>query len=148
MMQPEDRVYFVCDEKHAARAMASFGHTEEQSHSIVISGGGNIGTLLAQNMEMSSDDAQVHIIERDRARARKLAEQLQKTSVIWGNTLEADILKEAGANTAGTFVAVSNDDEVNILSALLAKRMGALHTVALVNMPGFVPLSAPLVWMR
>ena len=67
-----------------------------------------------------------------------------KNSVIWGNSLEADILKEAGASTAGTFVAVSNDDEVNILSALLAKRMGALHTVALVNMPGFVPLISAL----
>ena len=83
-------------------------------------------------------------IERDRAQARLIAEQLQRTSVIWGNALEADILKEAGATTAETFVSVSNDDEVNILSALLAKRMGALHTVALVNMPGFVPLISAL----
>jgi trk system potassium uptake protein TrkA len=124
--------------------MASFGHTEEEAHSIVISGGGNIGTLLAQNIEAASDNAVVHIIERDRAQARLIAEQLQRTSVIWGNALEADILKEAGATTAETFVSVSNDDEVNILSALLAKRMGALHTVALVNMPGFVPLISAL----
>jgi len=144
MMQPDDRVYFVCDENHAARAMASFGHTEEEAHSIVISGGGNIGALLAQNIEAARDNAVVHIIERDRTQARKIAEQLQHTSVIWGNALEADILKEAGVTTAETFVSVSNDDEVNILSALLAKRMGALHTVALVNMPGFVPLISAL----
>ncbi len=88
-------------------------------------GGAILGALLAQNIEAASDNAVVHIIERDRAQARKIAEQLQHTSVIWGNALEADILKEAGATTAETFVSVSNDDEVNILSALLAKRMGA-----------------------
>ena len=58
--------------------------------------------------------------------------------------MEADILTEAGVGGTDTFVAVSNDDEVNILSALLAKRMGARHTVALVNMPQFVPLISAL----
>ncbi len=144
MMQPGDRVYFVCDEKHAERALTTFGHTEEVAHSVVIAGGGNIGTMLAHNIETSSKNTVTQIIERDRRHARKIAEQLERTGVTLGNALEADILKEAGVPSAETFVAVSNDDEVNILSALLAKRMGARHTVALVNMPGFVPLISAL----
>ena len=139
MMQPEDRVYFVCDAEHTERAMASFGHTEKEAHSVVIAGGGNIGSLLAQDIEANSSNTVCHVIEKDKGQARLIAEKLQQTAVTCGNSLEADILTEAGVGGTDTFVAVSNDDEVNILSALLAKRMGARHTVALVNMPQFVP---------
>lgn len=144
MMQPEDRVYFVCDAEHTERAMASFGHTEKEAHSVVIAGGGNIGSLLAQDIEANSSNTVCHVIEKDKGQARLIAEKLQQTAVTCGNSLEADILTEAGVGGTDTFVAVSNDDEVNILSALLAKRMGARHTVALVNMPQFVPLISAL----
>ena len=144
MMQPEDIVYFVCDAEHTERAMASFGHTEKEAHSVVIAGGGNIGSLLAQDIEANSSNTVCHVIEKDKGQARLIAEKLQQTAVTCGNSLEADILTEAGVGGTDTFVAVSNDDEVNILSALLAKRMGARHTVALVNMPQFVPLISAL----
>lgn len=144
IMRPEDRVYFVCDEAHTERAMTNFGHTEKEAKSVVIAGGGNIGTILAQFIETSFENTVSQIIEKDKLQARKIAEQLERTIVISGNSLEANILKEAGVATTEMFVSVSDDDEVNILSALLAKRMGALHTVALVNMPGFVPLISAL----
>jgi trk system potassium uptake protein TrkA len=144
VMQAGDRVYFACDAQHTERAMASFGHDEEEAHSVVIAGGGNIGLQLAQDIEARFDNTSAHIIERNKTQAHFLAEQLSQTKVTCGNSLEADILKEAGVETTETFVAVSNDDEVNILSALLAKRMGARHTVALVNMPGFIPLISTL----
>ncbi len=144
MMEAGDRVYFVCDAEHTERAMASFGHTENEASSVVIAGGGNIGLLLAEDIEKGFGQTDSVIIELHKEQARHLAEQLSQTSVVCGDTLDADILKEAGVPTTDTFVSVSNDDEVNILSALLAKRMGARHTVALVNMPGFVPLISAL----
>ena len=144
MMEAGDRVYFVCDADHTERAMASFGHTENEASSVVIAGGGNIGLLLAEDIEKGFGQTESVIIELHKEQARHLAEQLGQTSVVCGDTLDADILKEAGVPTTDTFVSVSNDDEVNILSALLAKRMGARHTVALVNMPGFVPLISAL----
>lgn len=143
-LEAGDRVYFVCDTEQTQRAMASFGYHEEVINNVVIAGGGNIGMMLAQDIEARFEGTVCHIIEKDKQQARLLAEQLPRTAVTCGNSLEGDILKEAGAATTETFVAVSNDDEVNILSALLAKRMGAVHSVALVNNPGFVPLISAL----
>ena len=99
MMQPEDRVYFVCDAEHTDRAMASFGHTEKEAHSVVIAGGGNIGSLLAQDIETKSSNTVCQIIEKDKAQAHLIAERLQQTAVTCGNSLDADILNEAGVST-------------------------------------------------
>ena len=68
MMQPEDRVYFVCDAEHTDRAMASFGHTEKEAHSVVIAGGGNIGSLLAQDIEAKSQNTISRLSKRTRLR--------------------------------------------------------------------------------
>ena len=141
-LQVGDKVYFVCDAAHTQRAMAAFGHTETEAASAVIAGGGSIGMLLAE--KISENNATATIIEIDKTQAHKIATELSSTSVVCGDTLDADILEEAGVATTGTFLSVSNDDEVNMLSALLAKRMGAAHTVALVNNPGFVPLMSTL----
>ena len=84
------------------------------------------------------------IIELDAGRAKVLAEELQGTSIINGDTLDGAILREAGVHKTETFVSVTEDDEVNILSALLAKRTGAQHAVALVNIPGFISLVGTL----
>ena len=142
-LQPSDRVYFVSKAEHVSRAMAAFGHYEVESSSVVIAGGGNIGLMLARALE-AGGTTKARLIELDKEQARELAQELPHTSIMCGNALEADILKEAGVATTETFVSVSDDDEVNILSSLLAKRMGAKHTVALVNMPGFVPLISTL----
>ena len=141
-LQVGDKVYFVCDATHTQRAMAAFGHTETEAASAVIAGGGSIGMLLAE--KISENNATATIIEIDKVQAHKIATELSSASVVCGDTLDADILEEAGVATTGTFLSVSNDDEVNMLSALLAKRMGAAHTVALVNNPGFVPLMSTL----
>ena len=143
-LEEGDKVYFVCDATHTQRAMAAFGHTETEAATAVIAGGGNIGMLLAEKICEHSSNASATIIEIDKAQAHTIATQLSDISVVCGDTLDADILEEAGVASTGTFLSVSNDDEVNILSALLAKRMGAGHTVALVNNPGFVPLMSTL----
>lgn len=143
-MQVGDRVYFVCDAAHLDRAMAAFGHEEPEARSVVIAGGGSIGMMLAREIETNFSNTQVQLIELEATRARELAEQLQGTGIINGDALDSEILTEAGVHKTETFVSVTEDDEVNILSALLAKRTGAKHAVALVNIPGFIPLVGTL----
>ena len=143
-MQTGDRVYFVCDARHLHRAMASFGHEEPEARSVVIAGGGSIGQMLAREIGSNFENTAVQIIELSPSRARALAEDLQNTGIINGDALDSAILREAGVHSTETFVSVTEDDEVNILSALLAKRTGAKHAVALVNIPGFIPLVGTL----
>ena len=143
-MQTGDRVYFVCDAGHLHRAMASFGHEEPEARSVVIAGGGSIGQMLAREIGSNFENTAVQIIELHASRARALAEELQNTGIINGDALDSAILREAGVHSTETFVSVTEDDEVNILSALLAKRTGAKHAVALVNIPGFIPLVGTL----
>ena len=143
-MQVGDRVYFVCDSAHLDRAMASFGHEESAARSVVIAGGGSIGLMLSREIETHFANTASQIIELKPERARALAQELADTGVINGDALDGAILREAGVHQTETFVAVTEDDEVNILSALLAKRTGAKHAVALVNVPGFIPLVSTL----
>jgi trk system potassium uptake protein TrkA len=124
--------------------MATFAHEEPEARSVVIAGGGAIGQMLATRIEADFENTQVQIIEKDPARARTLAEGLRGSGVLNGDALDSGILAEAGVHTTETFVSVTDDDEVNILSALLAKRNGAMHAVALVNTPGFIPLVSAL----
>jgi trk system potassium uptake protein TrkA len=143
-METGDRVYFVCDSTHLDRAMASFGHEEGEARSVVIAGGGSIGLMLSREIEANFHNTNNQIIELHAGRAKSLAEELQGTGIINGDALDSAILREAGVHKTETFVAVTEDDEVNILSALLAKRTGAKHAVALVNIPGFIPLVSTL----
>ena len=140
MLAINDRVYFVCSSDHVGRAMAAFGHDERRANSIIIAGGGEIGKRVVENLVNNTQEINISLIEKDKNRANNLAEIFSDISVINGDALDPEILEEAGINNSETFVAVSNNDEVNILSSLLAKRSGALRAVTLVNLPGFIPL--------
>ncbi len=139
-MEVNDRVYFVCDTSHIKRAMSSFGHEEQTANSIIIAGGGEIGKKTIEILNKNMQDINITIIENNRDRANYLAEIFPNISIINGDALDPDIITESGVNTAETFVALSNNDEVNILSSLLAKTSGALRAVTLVNMPTYIPL--------
>lgn len=143
-MLPGDEAYFVVDTAHVARAMAAFGHEEREARRLLIFGGGNIGLFLAQEIERDYDWVNAKIIEMSPERAEDVAARLAKTVVLKGDVLDTDILEEAGVATAETVVAVTNDDETNILSALLAKRHGAQRTIALVNKTTYGPLMSTL----
>jgi trk system potassium uptake protein len=132
-MLPGDHVYFVCDAAHLARAMAAFGHEEAEGRSVIIAGGGNIGLTLAEEIEADHAGVRAKVIEFDKERAKYVAQSLDHTMVLNGNVLDPEILEEANVAETETFVAVSNDDEVNIIGSLLAKRAGAKRTVALIN---------------
>lgn len=143
-MLPGDEVYFVAESAHVARAMAVFGHEEPETRRLIIVGGGNIGTTLAQDIASSEDGYTARIIELNKARARKVAELLPTTTVIQGDALDHEILEEAGIRETEAIVAVSDQDETNVLSSLLAKRYGVDRAVTLVNKTNYGPLITAL----
>ena len=143
-LEEGDEVYIVVDAEHVPRAMAAFGHDEQEARRVVIIGGGNIGQSLALDIEDRFAGVSARMIEINKEHAQAAAKVLSRTTVINGDALDPDILSEANINKASTVVAVTNDDEVNILSSLLAKRYGAERAVTLVNSNTYNPLLAPL----
>jgi trk system potassium uptake protein TrkA len=143
-MLPGDEVYFVADTKHLTRALAAFGHEEKEARRLIIVGGGNIGIYLAQALEERHRGIEVKLIEIDRRRAAYASQMLPKTLIIHGDALDVDILIEANVKATETIIAVSNDDEVNILASLLAKRFGCERSVTLINKTTYAPLIGTL----
>ncbi len=143
-MRVDDVVYFAVDSSQTARAISIFGHEEKEAHRIVIVGGGNVSRFLVEDLIDNGKDIDVKIIEYDREQAEKLASEIDSGIVVCGDGLDQEILKEVSVQSADTIVSVTNDDEVNILSALLAKRMGAAHAISLINNPIFSPLMGSL----
>ena len=128
-----DLVYVVSHKDQVRRTLSIFGHDEQEAHRVVIAGGGNIGLFVAATLEARGSRAKVKIVESMRDRAVVIAEQLKRTVVLHGNALDQDILREADVHEADTLVAVTNDDEVNILACVMAKRLGCRRTMALIN---------------
>ncbi len=143
-MMVGDDVYFVCARERVTRALDVFGHTETEARRVVLIGGGNIGLYVAQQLENTNTGIRVKIIEADKERAEVAADQLQRTVVLWGDGLDETVLSEAGAAQAEAVVALTNDDEVNILASLISKRLGGQRTLSLVNNPSYSPLAKSL----
>jgi len=139
-----DEIFFIADTGHVPRAMSLFGHEEQEARRVIIIGGGNIGLFLANLIEKEGTGVRTKIIELDPARAALVAERLEKTVVINGDALDRDILVEANVQNTETVVAVTDDDEVNILASLLAKRHGTKRAITLINNTGYAPLIASL----
>ena len=139
-----DEIYFAAEVDHVPRAMLAFGHEEVEARRVLIVGGGNVGLSLALEIEESYPRVSPKIIEYNRDRAGQIAEQLHRTIVLNGDVLDREILNEANVQATETIIAVSNDDEVNILASLLAKREGAERAITLVNNMTFEPLLASL----
>lgn len=140
MMLAGDEVYFVADTRHVGRALMAFGHEEQPGRRVVIVGGGNIGLYLAKEIEERFPQVSIKMIELDKARAAEMCQRLGRVVVLNGDGLDTDILEEASVGTAETVIAVTDDNEVNVLSSLLAKRLGAQRVVALINKPSYEPL--------
>ena len=135
-----DRVYLACPTDQINRTLIAFGHAETTTQKVTISGAGAIGIRVAQEIHNLSPEINLTILELDKDRARYAAEQLEYATIICGDSLDPAIIKEARLGQGETYIAATNNDEVNILSSLLAKRLGASHTVTLINLPVFIPL--------
>jgi trk system potassium uptake protein TrkA len=139
-----DEIFFIADKGHVSRALSLFGHEEKEARRVIIVGGGNIGLFLAESLERENPSVRVKLVELNRKRAEYVAERLERTVVINGDALDSEILIEANAANTETVVAVADDDEVNILASLLAKRFGCQRAVTLINNSGYGPLLASL----
>jgi trk system potassium uptake protein TrkA len=143
-MEPGDEVYFVVDSDQINRAMAAFGHEERTARRLLIFGGGNIGLSLAQEIEREMDWVKIKIIESAKNRAEHIASILDTTMVLQGDVLDQEILDEANVAETETVVALTNDDETNILASLLAKRYGCGRAITLINKGAYEPLISSL----
>ncbi len=139
---PGDEVYFIADEAHVERTLKLFGKDADAAARVVLVGGGNIGVQVASRLERSGVRAK--LIERDRTRAEQAAEALERTIVIHGDGLDAQILAEANVEDAHAIVTLTDDDKVNVLTCALAKTLGTPRALALTNDPSFSPLATAL----
>lgn len=139
-----DEVYFVAETTHVARAMATFGYEEPEARRIVIVGGGNIGLTLAETLEERHPGVSVRLIESGQERAEFIAQRLDRTMVLHGSGLDPELLEEANVQSSEVMVAVTNDDETNILASLLAKRYGSQRVITLLNKNTYHPLITTL----
>ncbi|MGH1353332.1 MAG: Trk system potassium transporter TrkA [Methyloligellaceae bacterium] len=139
-----DDVYVIVDEAQVSRTLKIFGHDEKQARRVVIAGGGNTGLYVASRLEKMNNNVRVKIIEANQDQAIRLAEQLTQTLVLNGSALEEELLREADIANVDTMIALTNDDQVNILSSVLAKRLGCKRNLCLVNNHGYMTISRSL----
>jgi trk system potassium uptake protein TrkA len=135
-----DEIHFIADRNDVARALEIMGKAEKQARRVIIIGGGNIGLYVASGLEKVGN-MKIRLIERDRTRAEFIAAELERTVVLQGDGLDRALLREAGVEDAETVVAVTNNDQVNILASVVAKREGARRSMALINDQDYGPLS-------
>jgi trk system potassium uptake protein TrkA len=132
-----DEVFFIAAAENIRSVMSELRKLEKPYKRLLLAGGGNIGMRLASALEQKY---RVKLIEADKLRAREIAEQLDMTIVLHGDAADESLPMEENIENTDVFCAVTNDDEDNILSAMLAKRLGAARVMALINRPSYVDL--------
>jgi trk system potassium uptake protein TrkA len=137
VIQADDEVFFIAARKNIRAVMGELRKLDKQVKRVIIAGGGNIGKRLSSALEHRF---QVKIIERNPDNARRLADSLDRSIVLLGDAADEELLIEENIEHTDVFCAVTNDDEANILSAMLAKRLGARKVMSLINRPAYVDL--------
>ena len=144
-MHVDDKAFVVVNASQIKTTLSAFGHDEKLAKKILIVGGGNIGFNLAKNLENDSDGVRVKIIEKNKDRAEYIANELNNTIVINGDGLDEDVLKEANIEETETVLAITNDDEDNIMASVLAEKSRPnIRTIALVNKQNYSLLQSSL----
>ncbi|UPT54554.1 Trk system potassium transporter TrkA [Dickeya zeae] len=137
VIEAGDEVFFIAASQHIRAVMSEMQRLEKPYKRIMIVGGGNVGAGLARKLEK---DYSVKLIERDALRAAELAERLQNTIVFHGDASDQELLAQEHIEQIDVFIAITNDDEANIMSAMLAKRMGAKKAMVLIQRRAYVDL--------
>ena len=137
VIEAGDEVFCLAASGHIREVMHELRRMDRPVRRVMIAGGGNIGLRLARALE---HDYSVRVIEHNNRRCELLAARLSKALVLTGDTTDEELLEEEGIAEMDLFVAVTNDDENNIMSSLLAKRMGARRVVSLINRRSYVDL--------
>ena len=151
IMLKDDKAYVIINASQMKDTLTAFGHNEKISNKILIIGGGNIGFNLAKNLEESFDSARVKIIEKNKERAEYIASELNDTIVINGDALDEEVLMEANLDESQTVLALTNDDEDNLMVSVLVEKfekdqsdLNKKRTMALINKPNYSLLQSSL----
>ena len=145
VLKLNDKAYVIINSSQMQLTLDAFGHNEKISNKFLIIGGGNIGLNLAKNLENSHESARIKIIEKNKERAEYIANELNNSLVINGNGLDEDVLKEANINDSETVLALTNDDEDNLMVSVLVEKFSKdKRTMALINKPNYSILQSSL----
>ncbi len=143
-IKKNDKIYVIINSSQMEETLEAFGHKEKVSKKILIVGGGNIGFNLAKSIEETLDSIRVKIVEKDKDRSEFLANELNNTIIINGNGLDEEILAEANLEEAETVLALTNDDEDNLMVSVLVEKFAKdeesiedKRTMALINKPNY-----------
>jgi trk system potassium uptake protein TrkA len=137
VIEVDDEVFFLADRRDIRTVMSELRRLDKPVRRVFIAGGGNIGRSLAKALESTFS---VKILERSRDRAKSIAEDLRNSIVLVGDCADEDLLREENIDQTDVYCALTNDDEANILSAMLAKRMGCPRVISLINRPAYAEL--------
>jgi len=145
VLQENDKAYVIINSSQMQLTLSAFGHNEKISNKILIIGGGNIGFNLAKNIEQSFESVRIKIIEKNKDRAEYIASELNNSIVINGNGLDEDVLTEANLEEIETVLALTNDDEDNLMVSVLVEKFSKdKRTMALINKPNYSLLQSSL----
>ncbi len=139
-----DQVHVMTHFEDVARVFGIFGKKVQRQEHVVILGGGNVGLAVAQALEERAERRHVRVIERDLGHAEGAADALERTIVLHGDGMNSELLAEAGIERADAILAVTDDDNTNLLASVRAKQAGCPFAIALVNDPTLIPLMDPL----
>ncbi|HKK04587.1 MAG TPA: Trk system potassium transporter TrkA [Gammaproteobacteria bacterium] len=137
VIEADDEVFFIAARKNIRAVMSELRKVDKPNKRIIIAGGGNIGRRLARALE---NTYQVKIIDHNPTRTTSISQELDKTIVLQGDAADEELLLEENIENTDVYCALTNDDEANILSAMLAKRLGARKVMALINRASYVDL--------
>ena len=150
-VKKDDKIYVIINSSQMAETLEAFGHEEKISKKILIIGGGNIGFNLAKNIEETLETVRVKIVEKNKERAEFLANQLNDAIIINGDGLDEEVLTEANLGEAETVLALTNDDEDNLMVSVLVEKFAKdqkdiddKRTMALINKPNYSLLQSSL----
>lgn len=138
VIEADDEVFFIAARKNIRAVMRELRRLDKPVKRVILAGGGNIGFRLAKALEHSI--ASTKLIDHNPARAKAVAEKLDNTVVLLGDAADEELLQRESIDVTDVFCALTNDDEANILSAMLAKRLGARRVMSLINRAAYVDL--------
>lgn len=137
VIEVDDEVFFIAAKKDIKAVVSELRKVDKPYKRIMIAGGGNIGERLAESLEKNY---RTKLIELDIQRCEYLSGKLQHTTVLNGDASDQDLLLEENIGDVDVFLALTNNDEANIMSSLLAKRLGAPRVMTLIANPAYVDL--------
>ncbi len=137
IIEADDEVFFIAARHHIRSVMSELQRLEKPYYRIMIAGGGNIGASLAKHLE---NNYNVKLIERSYSRAEELSEELESTIVFCGDAADQELLADENIEQIDVFIALTNEDETNIMSAMLAKKMGAKKAMVLIQRSAYIDL--------